>query len=115
MTARNKASFRCTPSASVVLAAECWTEHSRQRPAAVRLRYSPDSVAPSPTRRPVAAGRLAGMLAVVCLLRPHPVPAQSSHALDLTMEPGERWWAGITSESHRMPLGRVITPLEIEL
>ena len=31
------------------------------------------------------------------------------------MEAGERWWAGITSESHRMPLGRSSPPFQIDL
>jgi alpha-glucosidase (family GH31 glycosyl hydrolase) len=79
------------------------------------MRYSQQSVALVPARGPVAAVRLTGLLAIACLLGAHAVPAQSSHALDLTMEPGERWWVGITSESHRMPLGRSSPPFQIDL
>jgi alpha-glucosidase len=35
--------------------------------------------------------------------------------LEIAIEDGERWWAGVVSESHRMPLGRSSDALEIDL
>ena len=93
----------------------CWTERSRHRPAGDPMRYSRESVAPVPARRPDAAARLAGLLAIACLLRPRAVPAQSSHALDLAVEGDERWWVGVISQAHRMPLHRASAPFEANL
>jgi acetylornithine deacetylase/succinyl-diaminopimelate desuccinylase-like protein len=41
--------------------------------------------------------------------------AQPARTLDLTMEAGERWWIGVTSESHRMPMGPSSPRFEIDL
>jgi hypothetical protein len=35
--------------------------------------------------------------------------------LEIPVEADERWWAGVVSESHRMPLGRSSGPFEIDL
>jgi alpha-glucosidase (family GH31 glycosyl hydrolase) len=42
-------------------------------------------------------------------------PADTARTLDLTVEDGERWWVGVISESHRMPLERSSAPFEIDL
>jgi len=35
--------------------------------------------------------------------------------LDITIDGDERWWVGVVSESHRLPLGRDSEPFEIDL
>jgi alpha-glucosidase (family GH31 glycosyl hydrolase) len=57
----------------------------------------------------------AALLALACVLSVRALPAQSTRALDLQMTPGERWWVGVTSESHRMPMGSSSPRFEIDL
>jgi alpha-glucosidase len=42
-------------------------------------------------------------------------PRESDRALELAVEADERWWVGVISESHRMPLDRSSAPFEIDL
>jgi hypothetical protein len=51
-----------------------------------------------------------------------PPPGANGHVfvrrlpeVELAVEGDERWWAGVVSESHRMPLGRSSPPFEIDL
>ena len=38
-----------------------------------------------------------------------------TRTLDITIDGDERWWVGVVSESHRLPLGRDSEPFEIDL
>jgi alpha-glucosidase len=42
-------------------------------------------------------------------------PAEEARSLEIAVEDGERWWVGVISESHRMPLDRASGPFEIDL
>ena len=52
---------------------------------------------------------------VVVLLAAPGGPADEARSLEIAVEDGERWWVGVISESHRMPLHRSSGPLEIDL
>jgi alpha-glucosidase len=41
--------------------------------------------------------------------------AEPQHALELAIGEGERWWVGVISQSHRMPLTRTSAPFEVDL
>jgi hypothetical protein len=43
------------------------------------------------------------------------VPAEEPRTLEVAVEDGERWWVGVVSQSHRMPLDRSSAPFEIDL
>jgi alpha-glucosidase (family GH31 glycosyl hydrolase) len=42
-------------------------------------------------------------------------PADDGRSLEITIEADETWWAGVISESHRMPFDRSSAPFEIDL
>jgi alpha-glucosidase len=52
---------------------------------------------------------------LVGLLAARGGPAQTDRSLDIAVEGDERWWVGVVSESHRMPLDRGSRPFEIDL
>ena len=45
----------------------------------------------------------------------HGRPAEEEKTLRLPMDPGEKWWVGVVSQSHRMPLDRTSEPFELDL
>ena len=63
------------------------------------------------------ARTLAGTAALllVALLAAPGGPADEARSLEIAVEDGERWWVGVISESHRMPLDRSSGPFEIDL
>jgi alpha-glucosidase len=65
--------------------------------------------------RVVARALAAGIGAVALLAAAPSGPAQDARSLEIAVEPDETWWAGVVSESHRMPLGRSSAPFEIDL
>jgi alpha-glucosidase len=67
-----------------------------------------------PVRVATRAG-VAALLAAALLAAAPSGPAQDARTLEMTVEPDETWWAGVVSESHRMPLGRSSAPFEIDL
>jgi len=42
-------------------------------------------------------------------------PADDARSVEVAIEDGEKWWVGVVSESHRMPLDRSSAPFEIDL
>ena len=60
-------------------------------------------------------GRLAAALLLVGLLAARGVPAQTARSLELAVDGDEKWWVGVISESHRMPLDRSSAAFEIDL
>lgn len=52
---------------------------------------------------------------VLALLAAPGGPADEARRLEIRVEDGERWWVGVISESHRMPLDRSRAPFEIDL
>ena len=65
--------------------------------------------------RPLARRIAVASLVGVALLAARGGPAQEARTLEIAVEPDETWWAGVISESHRMPLGRASAPFEIDL
>ncbi len=61
--------------------------------------------------RVLCAASLALALLAGCATREEGPPGQ----LTLALEEGERWWVGVISESHRMPLQASSGPFEIDL
>ncbi len=49
------------------------------------------------------------------MVRPPVRGAEKSQSLEIAVGDDERWWVGVVSESHRMPLGRSSAPFEIDL
>ena len=74
---------------------------SRQAPE-VEVMHADTPMNPWRARTLAAA---AGLL-LVGLLAARGVPAQTARSLELAVDGDERWWVGVVSESHRMPLGR---------
>jgi alpha-glucosidase len=64
-----------------------------------------------------AGTKLPAAAAVVlsALLATRGGPAAESRRLEIAFEAGERWWVGVVSESHRMPLSRSSAPFAIDL
>jgi hypothetical protein len=56
-----------------------------------------------------AVALLAGLLAA------RGGPAETARTLEIAVEDGEKWWVGVVSESHRMPLDRSSARFEIDL
>jgi alpha-glucosidase len=72
--------------------------------------------AESPSGRQIAGTRAGAPLALAfALLVARGGPAEDARALEITVDGDEKWWVGVVSESHRMPLGRSSTPFEIDL
>ena len=70
---------------------------------------------PHSSRRP--AGTLAGAAVAFLagLLAARGGPGDDARALAIAVEGDEKWWVGVVSESHRMPLHRSSAPFEIDL
>jgi hypothetical protein len=64
----------------------------------------------APISRPVLSVLLVGLAALGVVAAE---ADESARDVRLSVEEGERWWVGVISESHRMPLGR--DPFEIDL
>ena len=60
-------------------------------------------------------GGLAGVLLVAVLVSCAAPRQESGAQLSFTMEDDERWWAGVISQSHLMPLDRPSAPFEVDL
>jgi alpha-glucosidase (family GH31 glycosyl hydrolase) len=58
---------------------------------------------------------LGAALLLVFLLAARGVPAQTARSLELAVDGDEKWWVGVISESHRMPLGRSSGAYAIDL
>jgi len=66
----------------------------------------------------VRARRAALLLCVLAspvVPRVEPTADSATSHIEIVVEGDERWWAGVVSESHRMPLGRSSPPFEIDL
>ena len=72
--------------------------------------------ASSPTGRRIAGTWAGAAVAVVVAVLAAPRgPADDGQTLELAVDGDERWWVGVVSESHRMPLDRSSAPFEIDL
>jgi alpha-glucosidase (family GH31 glycosyl hydrolase) len=60
-------------------------------------------------------GRALALLPILAVLAGGLPAARSARTLDLAIDPGERWWVGVISQSHLMPLGRSSPPFEIDM
>jgi len=56
-----------------------------------------------------------GVLVLTAVAGAKFAPAQAGRALDLAVEQDERWWVGVISQAHRMPLRRGSAPFEANL
>jgi alpha-glucosidase (family GH31 glycosyl hydrolase) len=59
------------------------------------------------------AGAVVALLVALMVARDG--PAETARTLEIAVEGGEKWWVGVISESHRMPLDRSSAPFEIDL
>ncbi len=67
---------------------------------------------PSNRPRGTALAIVAILAGVLAAFTP---PSDRGHALEIAVEGDEKWWVGVVSGSHRMPLGRSSAPFEIDL
>ena len=56
-----------------------------------------------------------GAVLVIAVLGARLRSADPIRTVDITIDGDERWWVGVVSESHRLPLGRDSAPFEIDL
>ncbi len=68
-------------------------------------------------RRRIAVSIIAsvGAVLVIAVLGVRLRSADAIRTVDITIDGDERWWVGVVSESHRLPLGRDSAPFEIDL
>jgi len=72
--------------------------------------------AEAPSRQRITGTRAGAALAVVVALLAAPRgPADDARALEVALDGDEKWWVGVVSESHRMPLDRSSASFEIDL
>ena len=69
----------------------------------------------SSRRRRARALTSAAALLLVGLLAARGVPGQTARSVELSIDGDEKWWVGVISESHRMPLDRSSAGFDIDL